>query len=167
MPDAMQIRELREGGSKQTACHNVYFLLLWVVRSNPQDLSASSTRSSSYFRKFFRDHERIIIFRSTAPELQKEKNGIILPIFLNTFRQYVFVLVNVVIEIFGWMDFTGHCTCKENYLNRFDLKAKQNCRVLGLVPICKVSQRSLLISLFVSVFSKLFLFTLLCCTFQH
>lgn len=97
----------------------------------------------------------------------KRKNGTILPIFLNTFRQFVFVLVNVVIEIFGWMDFTGHCTCKESYLNRFDLKAKQNCSVLGLVPICKVSQRSLLISLFVSVFSKLFLFTLLSCTFQH
>lgn len=88
-------------------------------------------------------------------------------IFLNTFRQFVFVLVNVVTEIFGWMDFTGHCTYKENYLNRFDLKAKQNCSVLGLVPICKVSQRSLLISLFVSVFSKSFLFTLLSCTFQH
>ena len=29
------------------------------------------------------------------------------------------------------MDFTGHCTCKENYLNRFDLKAKQKLQCSG------------------------------------
>lgn len=145
----------------QLACDPASLLELSLKKER---LMASSTRR--YFRICVRDHEWVIVFRLTAPELtiftnfpQKVTTSLI---FENFFRAIPVCSVQCSHQNYCLNSFY-RTLCRENDLDKFDLihlKAKQKWSVVDLVQICKVSQRIFKICLYVTVFSKSFLFAL-------